>query len=1110
MAFDPDKYLGTPPETSAAPAPAGFDPDAYLGTASPTVAQPAAPTPPFDPDKYLGAVDKEIQDRSFFNRPAVTPETIKDSEIQEIAAKHGVDPAELRSKAPFFGANLEGSEGVLSDAAKGTAGFVGQLALGVPQKIYKKTQSPEMEKALDDLQSLAAGRESYTGLIAQTAAPSGAAGAGSSGLGALASSVGVGAIAGAAGAGAGEEAQGALFGAGVGGALHGVVHGLSRYLDSKATPVEKQLAKNVVADSAPDIEKGAQDILDSRSASAKDIEAHVLGQGADLDDQVAQAIVKDRVSPETLERMTGNSEEAILMQERAVREIPDVVQDLGEQRATQRLMAQDIIDSDRKDFAEYLSSKPARSSEEAEEAIQHYAQAQGGDKALADQFGIFSKERAANEFVAENHLRPGREDNWGNRTLGQISDAQFVLRDIDNRTGLGIEPIHRDLNRQINRMSYPRQAFRNDLGAIAKAARATGVDEAIVGTDKIYNALDTGISHDLTPQEQDIAQAFRDYFRKGLAFVNGAVREGKGDTDLTPLSIRARENYVPYQLKRPRELQTLIDQRLGSLDLSQVTDKGRFQGLLAENPELLEVVHGIGRLDEGGPASTGPELLARIHDLFDSKEGRKILETQASAALERQGEALPDWMREKNLYKLADSWSSSTLRHLYLRKPVDQLASKLRTLRKTGATLESTYLQNLLTDLQGIRAGTAGSFVASIEDKYSRAIDHALGTNPGPTGRAAAGALKSLPEIFSDMNKQIYPNLLGLSVKAILMNSTQPLAKTLPEIGLTPYGSAALLRGSTLALAGFHTMMKRAETQGLGPAEFVGGFRRVMAEGIRRSSLYAVPQEILAKMSEAALHLYSRMDTLNRAIVIGTADVIASDLAHGSTHAQAALARLPGSVRKAVASAATEKEVSDILASHLNASTQYNYNRASMSEFGRTMGPFFSTFTKWPTATAGEIIAEYREKGLTRGTLRNMEKYLAPLLLLKGADVLLHHALGNKDGEYTDRQALVLGKSGLASGAPLGAGASILEGKLFAPPALDLLLNGVLRPAVKGDTSKLRKTLTTGIQDFAPGAGYIRFLTQDLTTMMTGHKPEGDFIEKTVQGARTLKKIGQP
>ena len=131
----------------------------------------ALPVPPVS----ASSVDKEIEERSFFNRPIVKPEPIKDSEVAQIAAKHGVDPAELRSLAPYFGANFEGGTvgEATADALKGTASTLGQLALGIPQKLYKKTQSPEMERALDDLQNLAAGRESYAGLIGQTAAPAG-------------------------------------------------------------------------------------------------------------------------------------------------------------------------------------------------------------------------------------------------------------------------------------------------------------------------------------------------------------------------------------------------------------------------------------------------------------------------------------------------------------------------------------------------------------------------------------------------------------------------------------------------------------------------------------------------------------------------------------------------------------------------------------------------------------------------------------------------------------------------------------------------------------------------------------------------------------------------
>lgn len=1069
------------------------------------------PTPPPDNQGVQSGTDAELRNRSFFDRPAVRAQEVKPDEISGIASKYGIDPQELQQLAPYFGARMPGRE-----AAEAT-GYAGEIGLNIPQKLYKMSQSPSMEQALDEVQQLAAGRESYLGLAGQVAAPIlPGVGAGASLGKVIAHGAGIGAVAGAAGAPRGQELEGAGFGAAVGGVLGTVGDAISKKLAGAAAPdVEKGAAAQVVRNSAPDIDKGTQSILDGQKASIGEIEDRVLTpweDSPDLTPDAVDTILIDRVPDDQMQSyLDPETSEGALMAQRAKEEVPDVIEKEGLEAGVRTVAAQDIVDQDQEEFAKWLTGKKIEDPEAANAAIQDYSSRQGGADALQDRWQNFLTERAGNQYVTDNFVRAGREGTFLNKAMNHISDAQFVLRDIDNRTGTTLEPIHNELNTQYNRMSYARQSFQQDLDSIFREAKASGIDQEIVQSPKIYQAIDSGNFSELSPEEAQLAERFKAYFAKGLDYVNGANKAAGEDSTLTPLSIPKRENYVPYQLLPGRELESAIQEKLDQSGLVlENLDPKSFQRALGTSPELNDVVQGMGTVSSMAAPKSGPELLARLNDMFNTQAGRTELDTIAKAAMERGDTPPPLWMRQTNLYKLADGWTGNTLRHLYLRDPIEKMGSQMRILRKAGGELEANYLQNLLSDLQGTRKGTASEYFGTIGDRYNKAIDRMVATSNVPGAQEVGGTLKAIPAMMRDATRNIYANILGLSSHAAILHILHPLVKTLPEIGLTPYGSYSFMRGTVKALSNFSEYSKALEVHGLIPSEMIPKYRQAIEEGIRRSSLYAMPMDAVGKLSETALYVFRKLDMINRMLVHGTADSIISDLGQGSAEAQKVLAKLPTSIQNSIRGAASPEDATHALSVYLNASTSYNYNRPSMSEFGRTMGPFFSTFTKWPTATAGEIIAEYREKGATAGTIRNFEKFVAPLLILKTMDTVIKNYAGDGQGEMTDREKVALGHEGLSGAAPLGSIAAVASGKLFAPPAVDLFLRSVVEPIKAGSPDKMKGALIAGLQEFAPGSVYVRFITDDLVTYLTGERPEGsNFVERTESGARTLNTVSK-
>jgi hypothetical protein len=1057
-------------------------------------------------EQYVGpadAVDKEIKERSFFDRPALGAEDTSKEEIAAIAAKHKVDPEELLNLAPYFGARIKGADFAGPEELKRAAGTVGSILLNIPQKAYKKSVGGNLEAALDDIQNLASGRQSYVQLVGEAAVPGVGIGTKAvSTAGKVAGGAATGAVAGYSGASSEQELPGALFGAAVGGTATALVSRLARRAPAKIE--QEAVAKTI----GPELDAGTETIL-KRKANSEALLGQALDNKLDLNTDNARKIVKEQVDPATFAKMLdAGSEEGRLIREAVSRELPDLISKEGFQAAIERKLAKDLIDSRTKDFAQSLSGTAPKNLEDAREVIADYASRQGAE-ATSTKYKLMVEEQAALDYIKENAIRLGRGDNFQDKALNLLSDAQFVLRDIDQRAGTSLESVHRKLNSSLNRMSFARDAARKDINAIFNANKA--VDKSITDTDKVYRALDTGDMSGLSLPEQAAAADFKDYFNKQLNFVNGLVKSK--DPNINPLNIPKRENYVPHMLLDTEDLIGKVDKKVNQIkeivstafgrsitDLAQLTPQ-EFRQLITTKP-MQELLGGL-KVFDAKAINSGAELSARLKDTFNSRSGRLKLESSARAALERQG-SIPEWMRETNLYKLADRWSTNTLKHLYLRRELDALRSIAVRLDKAGAELEATYINNLLGDLNGIRKGSMAEKTRQYGIAYQQMVDRFADQAKSPAAKGVVAVAKAIPTILEDINKQVYPNLLGLSPRALLMNATQTIAKTAPELG-TKYGYTTLMRGAVKAVLDHKNMAKRLEQQGFIPAEFTAKYRQAVSDGIRRSSLYAIPNQTLNAMGNAAMLFYTKMDGINRSIALGTADMMAADLAKGNKLALESLRKMPSTVQREVAKATSQEQIANIIGSHLNASTQYNYNRASMSEYGRTMGPLFSTFSKWPTATLGEMVQEYRQRGVIKGTLRNAEKYAAPLLLFQAADYLINQ--GQPEEDASDIQKKLLGVSGLSQSSPIGSIKGIIEGDFFTPPAIDAVMQGLVVPALNGDPDKLQKGLASSIQNFTPGSVYVRVLTDDLPTLITGERPEGsDFLERSAEGVRKALK----
>jgi len=271
-----------------------------------------------------------------------------------------------------------------------------------------------------------------------------------------------------------------------------------------------------------------------------------------------------------------------------------------------------------------------------------------------------------------------------------------------------------------------------------------------------------------------------------------------------------------------------------------------------------------------------------------------------------------------------------------------------------------------------------------------------------------------------------------------------------------------------------------------------------LSEGISRTPLAQKAAALAQKSSDIIMIPFELAEKVNRGLAFRMSEVFIDDLVKGSTSARKALVGMPTATRRGVESALRKGDrvaALRIASEHIINTTQYQYNRASQSQYGRTMGPLFSQFSKWPTATLGQLAESFRTKGLSGGTIDSTKKLIVPLLLLEAGDRI--YLAASDEEKFSDREAKLVGRGGLSQAAPIGNIAGMVKGDFFTPPVVSLGMKMFIDPWKKGEKGDLATSVGAGLQDaayqFAPGAagGWVRLITDDMVTAIEGKRPEG-------------------
>lgn len=1071
-----------------------------VGTPSPETPDPfagleTAPVPDREsatPDPFAGLATLPVQtnpeyeqvqktsNRHFWEAPILGTEVTTDAELAAIARKHGIPESFLKAAAPTFGARTETEDqSVLS--AVGRAVFA-----GLPQFVAKKALEDERYRnALDDVRELADAKRSVVQSGAEMIAPGGAiARIGKGFRGIQAGAAATGAAYGLAGSREGEEARGTIYGAGLGTLLGTAGAAVAEKLAGRevgkvgeaTTPAEKLVDEGLQARKI-EIEKGTDRILEEQK-DLNGVRKEFVLEGAESTPEMLHRA--ERAFPEEVVRNTPAAE----LTHTAARDLQESAIDFAG-RISREVEGGEVGNLER--AAEVLKK--------AENNL--------GREYLEKQYDVWERERAGKDYLRKAELK-AEPDVYGGagRVADFLSDAQFVNRTIDSKFGTNLVPTHNELNSRLNRSTFARAPLDKEIAQLSREGDRIRQDPSEITA--ILEGAQTA-----APNSEELVRKWRGLFDRMVEVAHA----GDPALGVSPLPIRYRENYVPHQVmavpefvvavrKKIPEMEAWSEKNLGKR-LNQLSDL-EIQGASEKVPEFSDFLSGLSWLDRN-PIRTQGQLQNAMRDALQPTIVRDAQNLRAASPTFFREESIPTWIREKDVRKLASQWANATLKYMYIREPLQKLKSAERVLRAAGAERQANYVGRLSTDIMSVRSGTLASAQGALSNRIQIEARTAAEKSPeGSIRRGFYNTLASSPEFLSHVTNNIYSNMLGLNLRSILRNLPQTLLLTAPELGGT-YGYGLALRGYADAAANFRKLSGEVERLGLSPNRFTGESREWMNRGILDSGILKRAGDGLEKLSEVSMYLYEKSDMINRAATLSVANKWAEDLMAKNSNAVSSLRKAPTAVQREALSlmgAGNVDRLRAVLAQHLNAGTQFNYNRASMSEFGRTMGPFFSTFSKWPTAIAGDLIHAARSQTITEASKRLAGKYLLPL----AAAGMLQKFLFDSPEDMSDRQKKLLGSGGLADWTPILALKSLAKGDLMTPPAIDVALKtlkaGMAQDAEASDVGRGAAAAIT--QAFVPGAGVVRFITDDMSTLISGHAPSGNFFEKTEEGAHRL------
>jgi hypothetical protein len=1013
---------------------------------------------------------------------------ITEAELQVVAKEFGVSADELAASAPFLGLSVQGRDN--SSFWKG-AGFLGEgLAFGLPQKVFiERQEKPEERAALQTLRDI--GEERKSG--ARTAAEMASGLVGGIGAAKTLASVGArfggkvatatkaidkaspvlsGAAYGASHAREGEELKGGLTGAGFG------LVGMGAF---------KLLGKGFRA------LKGLGDDGAKLIAKATD--------GLDLDRRSAEA-AKDAIPAAQRLVATGLNSDPKELAPEAAQQLRGFAKYLG-------------VESDTLEAAQ--KAIKAKIAQEGEEQVQ---------KELANQV----QTQKAFELMGTDIDNLYRREGWGGdtsffqRVRDVFRDGLMTMRRIDDKLGTSLETgVAQALGRANNRYTVTLGAITKDVSTVKKAMKAANLQ-----SEDLYRALDTGDVSKLQPDQMKAFETAKQAWENMRQLANSLG---------LPVQKLAGGTYVKHAIVQPDEYVARMIQRadglkgkLGDIINQGLDDKG-FEKLKELDEDLIKGVS----LFSDTNISDGASFTAALRESLGGRNLTETFQTKAAAAQLREG-SIPEFLREKDIPALMGRWAQNTFKHTFYREGIADLRKARDMAVAANDKDAATYLTNLLADVSGVRQNTLHGATKKAITNYQISMRKAAEAASTPASKSFHNFLAEAPNFIPNLFQQVYPNFMGLKPQAIIMNMTQPWMTTVPELGFG-YGSGKVLKAyarvADIAASGRDIVLSPETAKLLGreageafrtrnpallmrnegqlPMQWSTELRDALRQGIAKSAPVRLASDALNKVTDISMKAFELSEVMNRAIAREVAaDVTGDLLGKGSAKANAAAQNFlqqSGSAFRRQAeqlirsgdAVALEKLTREYLTSR----TIFNYNRATMSEFGRFVGPALAVFTKWPFMIAGDVMEQYRRRGALGGSSELARKYLAPLMAVWAVDRLVL-----PDADESPTRRFILGGGGLTSAAPIGTVMSIVSGKVMQPPVVATvgkLTAGVMAGDPLGGAWR---AFNGALESFTPGAVLLRTYT-DVRDWRAEEKSEGTFLNKLAPDLEVDERVNE-
>lgn len=1098
--------------------------------AQPSVTEPAAVTPPVnkaqkvEPSKpeaeFLKSINlktipsKEQQFLSSLNQetapvseepppPVRSPAPVTTEVVKQIGQQYNLTPdqiTQLDNIKEFLG--QQGQDSSPAGIAKQVVGTTSEMfLLGIPQWLYKKYQDdPNMRAALDTMQEKIDEQKSWLQFGSELGGGLGGAfrlSKAAAGLGGKAAkvydplaAVGSGATLGLTESKEGEELQDAAVGAAIGaGAVVGVVGVGALYRGTVKLP-ERLLKREAekIATEGPQLDKAIKKAAEIKSDEISAINKILLETPESLKDTetfvktVSSDIREKLVAKEELNRFINNPENSKLLQV----EGKPLPLDLMRTKAIEL-----ISESKLRGVATQLASLMGETrslSTIMKETPEFFTRFKENGKQFVDS----TLNRVWSTTLAKEAIPEIREFKRlpGLNALQKfglvISDGKFVSKMIDERLGLtGTNSMELVLDKGAQSMNMLTSLLETPLKRINSLQKAFRKSDPKTQA-KLYDSLDSG---------QELSKIGEEYKLLFRELREDANELGAGIQEITNYVPKLRLPFVEYRAK----LNQVIADVLGKAEIkpAQLTEADflKLKSTTKEN-RILEEIQSLSNM----PINTIEDLRFNLNSLLaDSSALNDALRSTSFAQAVRTG-AIPDWALDKDVGRLALRWTQNTYKHLAVRETIRDLTSIAQMADKAGQNEIALYTRNLTSDVLGRRKGTLDNFVKQqIEKTQANLIEKAEKTK-SPVLKSLYQGAASLVDLMPVIQQQAYPNFLGLNPKSAGQNLGAFFYQNTPELG-GEIGARALVEGSLDVAAFFKNKGNMGEylaKRGILPRQWDGEMVEALKSGVQESAISRLSRKALDKSTKTLMIAFTKSEQLARLQTHFQAKRIAKYIIEDPRLAEKLKTRISSATYRNLLQDAIDSKNLKLTEEHMDRYLQstnlFNYDKINMSEYGRVMGPLFSMFSKWPTATAGKLTHYYFNGITTASSIRAAQTLFVPFAMAKLYDSLI--APEAEENIYYDK---IVGKKGIANWtglASLPLDISVKDGLLAAPiPSAAMALSKVVTS--DNPTNNFRTWLNNMMMSFGPGAGWLRFIGEDLPEYIEGRdfdkvKPLGE------------------